>query len=93
MKMLGNLRRIAIGAVVALSGVFNLGSPSPASATLVVPQTESASTIVNRVSKKAKLVLALPNQDGRMVAQHYSHSSHQSHSSHYSHKSHYSRTR
>ncbi len=85
-----NLRRITLGAAIAVASAFGFSAATPAVAS-VSPSTDT--TIVNRAEKKAKLILQLPTSDGTLMAQHRSHSSHSSHGSHRSHSSHRSRTR
>ena len=80
-----SLRRIAIGAALAVAGAFGFSSIAPISAA-----TSTPNSIVNRAEKKGKLVLQLATSDSKLTAQHRSHSSH---SSHASHRSHSSRTR
>lgn len=85
MRLANSVRRIAATAVMALAGVFSLGSATTASASTVAVTFEPNAVIVNRSSKKTKVVLALPGPDRQMFAQHRSHSSHSSHASHRSH--------
>lgn len=80
--LLKALRRIALGGVIATTGVA--AAPTVATATTspdVAPVTPS---VVDRVRKGAKLILQLPDTTVALSAEHRSHRSHSSHRSHFS---------
>jgi hypothetical protein len=87
----GNIRRISLGAAIAVISAFGFAAAAPSTA--LANTAPATSTIVNRAEKGAKLVLQLPNSNTKLMAQHRSHSSHSSHGSHSSHRSHSSRTK
>ena len=80
--LLKSLRKIALGGVIAATGV----SASPSIATAAgSPPSEPNPTIVDRSRKVAKLILQLPG-----TATAYLRADHRSHRSHSSHRSHFS---
>jgi hypothetical protein len=83
--LLKALRKIAIGSVIATTGV-SATPPTAAAAESPgkVPAQGLTPTIVDRSRKAAKLVLQLPGTTGFLNAEHRSHRSHSSHRSHYS---------